>query len=208
MVCINCFPFVLYPFFSYFPKNWIANNFPHPPFHMVSVRGPSSSPESLLEEALQQRSSVRRGNFAPRPKLISFSDGKSVCLPPLPLSSSSFPSSLGLFLSIPLSGVGGNGLYISFIPLLDHQSSDSPPASPPLITSCPLNSSPPAAWSVLLAFFLSHFYFFFSLSTFFIYDSSVEEMGRYVLGTTSVREWTSGTARGMAVRHQEEPDRH
>lgn len=109
MVCINCFPFVLYPFLSYFPKNRIANNFPHPPFHMVSVRGPSSSPESLLEEALQQRSSMRRGNFAPRPKLISFSDRKSVCLPPLPLSSSSFPSSLGLFLSIPLSGAGGNG---------------------------------------------------------------------------------------------------
>ena len=44
----------------------------------------------------------------------------------------------------------------------------------PLSIPCPLNPSPPIAWSVLLAFFT--------------HDSIFEEMGRYILGTASVRE--------------------
>lgn len=80
---------------------------------------------------------------------------------PIPLSSSSLLSSPGLFLSIPSVGGGEKVLYSSFTLLLALQSFESPSATSLLPTSCPLNSFPPTALSVL-AFFLSHFHFFFS----------------------------------------------
>lgn len=160
-------------------KTQIANSSPDPSFHIMGVyllksslsrssNDPSQSGKHLEVPSLFQ---IRLWNTRSACVLISSLDRKENsfpfrqknCLPvfPIPPSSSNFPSSPGLFLSKAVSGVGENVLYISFTLFFVLQSSDSPPATSPLPTSDPLNSSPPIAWLVL-ACLLSHFYVFSS----------------------------------------------
>lgn len=119
---------------------------------------------SLFQKRLQQQSTMHIENFFLRSKLISFSERKLSAYLSIPLSSSCFPPSPGLFLSIPLSGLGRmfyifHLLYSWFFSLLLRPLQPLPSLFPVLLIPFPLPGQ-----FLLLPFFLISISFFFPLN--------------------------------------------